>query len=227
MFPGGLCSCDVLLLWGGHPPKAKLTLCHEYFYSPANCRMLAVFCLGCISRAPGGGRRAVDESNKGRCGVDRRGIRLSKDRWILGGGGRVLLGARLKRQLLCSVYVFNLFALKREAFYGGPTPPRLKNSSQLTVPPVLQAFISLFPPLNRVGLWSEAVIGPPALPAWHILKQTRSSSWWSCVCRWRVRLKHYNEGGWAFQNDTLRNVNEVGRWEITKQSFKKDVRKSK
>lgn len=33
-----------------------------------------------------------------------------------------------------------------------PTPPKLKNSSRLMVPPVLQGLISLFPPMNSVGL---------------------------------------------------------------------------
>lgn len=179
----GALPCNVVLPWEGvvpegHRPGAKLTLHRERLYSPPNRRMLAVFCLGYISRAPGGGGRgAVDESNKESCGVDRRGIRLSKDRWILRGGGRVLRRNRLKHQLSCSVCVFNLSAFclpqkKKETFYGCPTPPRLKNSSQLTVPPVLQAFISLSPPLNRVGLGNKAVIGPPALPAWHILKRS-------------------------------------------------------
>lgn len=67
----------------------------------------------------------------------------------------------------------SLYNKKKKNFYGNPTPPKLKNSSQLMVPPVLQGLISLFPPLSSVGLcvvWQCLV--RLALPAWHILKLT-------------------------------------------------------
>lgn len=60
-----------------------------------------------------------------------------------------------KGQLLWGFFFYFLtyFPVKRKKnFYGNPTQPKLKNSSQLMVPPVLQGLISLFPPLNSVGL---------------------------------------------------------------------------
>ena len=88
-----------------------------------------------------------------------------------------------KGQLLCFL-LLNLLPCKKKKekkkknFYGNPTPPKLKNSSQLMVPPVLQGLISLFPPLNSVGLcvvW-QWLVGL-ALPAWHILKLTHELTW--------------------------------------------------
>lgn len=82
--------------------------------------------------------------------------------------------------LKVSIYIFyslpHVFFLFY--FYGNPTPPKLKNSSQLMVPPVLQGLISLFPPLNSIGLcvvWQWLV--QLALPAWHILKLTHELTW--------------------------------------------------
>lgn len=66
-----------------------------------------------------------------------------------------------------SLFVFNL--------YSNLTPPKLKNSGRLMVPPVQQGFISLFPPLNSVCLcvvWQWFV--QLASPVWHILKLTRA-----------------------------------------------------
>lgn len=68
-------------------------------------------------------------------------------------------------------------------FYGNPATPKLKNSSQLMVPPVLQGLISLFPPLNSVSLcvvWQWLV--QQAVPAWHILKLTHELTWEGFAC---------------------------------------------
>lgn len=49
---------------------------------------------------------------------------------------------------------------------SNPTPPKLKNSSSLIVPPVLQGCVSLFPPPEpeqRRSLCCAAVIGPSGL----------------------------------------------------------------
>lgn len=82
------------------------------------------------------------------------------------------------------LYVFALpqfmtLLLKREEekknLYDNLTPPKLKNSSRLMVPPVLQGLASLFPPLNSVGLCAvRQRLVHLASPAWNILKRTRA-----------------------------------------------------
>lgn len=84
-----------------------------------------------------------------------------------------------KVSLYCSSPSFtHLLVIFRKNVYGNSTPPKLKNGSRLMVPPVLQGLISLFPPLNSVGLcvvWQWLV--HLVLPAWHILKVTHELTW--------------------------------------------------
>lgn len=69
-----------------------------------------------------------------------------------------------KGQLLCAIFFFYFPVPFFSDFYGNPTAPRLKNSSRLTVPPVLQGLISLFPPPEQCcSLCCVAAIGPTSL----------------------------------------------------------------
>lgn len=90
----------------------------------------------------------------------------------------------LKICFFSTSWLASLCLKKKKNFCGSPTPPKLKNSSRLMVPPVLQGLISLFPPLNSVGLcavWQWLV--HLVLPAWHILKLTHELTWEGCTAK--------------------------------------------